>query len=389
MTRSELPLGELSRSELEYLRNAIAKHLVPAPVTKAALMSKGKGALYARLGPLTETGQVASLALIDLALAIGSEPATPPAARPAVLAWTIEDGTLLNRGVRATTAVVLDLLASAQQHVLIAGYEFNHGGVIFQPLHQAMTERGVRTSIYLDVKPAPSPSSNLDAYLAVKAHQFLASNWRFGPPFPELHYWPAGCAHGSKCSLHAKCIVVDRERVLVGSANFTRRGYKHNLEVGVVLDERELGAALVRQFEHLSGIGVFKQMPSAVAAPAMPPLGAEDEGEGDRVATSATEVQDPVALADELLVTVAARPLFARIVAAGLPIPDVGDDVEGEEGEVIGSCELSWEEHQVAVLLPEQEGSRKKLEAAGWTCFAVDLDDASFQALSDLLRREG
>lgn len=387
MTRSELPLGELSRAELEYLRNAIAKRLVPAPVTKAALMSKGKGALYARLGPLAETGEAASLALIDLALAVGPGPAAS-AARPAVLAWTLEEANLLQSGVRATTAVVLDLLAGARQHVLVAGYEFNHGGVIFQPLHQAMAERGVKASIYLDVKPAPSPSSNLDAYLAVKAHQFLARNWRFGPPFPELHYWPAGCAHGSKCSLHAKCIVVDRERVLVGSANFTRRGYKHNLEVGIVLGERELGAALVHQFEHLSAIGVFMKLPSVAAAPVMPPLGAEDEDEGDPVATVAAEVHDPAALAAELFVTDAARPLFARIVAAGLPRPDVGDDVEGEDGEVIGSCELSWDEHQVAVLLPEQEGSRKKLEAAGWTCFAVELDDAGFQALSDLLRRE-
>jgi hypothetical protein len=43
----------------------------------------------------------------------------------------------------------------------------------------------------------------------------------------------------------------------------------------------------------------------------------------------------------------------------------------GADGEVIGSTELSWLVQRVAVLLPEQEGRRKKLEAADWTCFSI------------------
>jgi hypothetical protein len=48
-----------------------------------------------------------------------------------------------------------------------------------------------------------------------------------------------------------------------------------------------------------------------------------------------------------------------------------------------------WDAPRVAVLLAEQEGSRKKLEAAGWTCFASTLDPNSFETLGELLRRGG
>jgi len=40
-----------------------------------------------------------------------------------------------------------------------------------------------------------------------------------GPLFPPVY-------------MHAKCVVVDRRRVLVGSANFARRAQALNIEVG-------------------------------------------------------------------------------------------------------------------------------------------------------------
>lgn len=95
------------------------------------------------------------------------------------------------------------------------------------------------------------------------------------------------------------------------------------------------------------------------------------------------------ALADELLVSDDVRPLFEKLIASGAPVPEVGADIEGESGEVIGSPELSWEVARVAVLLPEQESSRKKLEAEGWACFGTTLDAQALDALTERLRRVG
>lgn len=385
-TRTPSPLGQLTKAELEFLRKAIARRQVPTPLTLAALQSIGRGSLFARLGALAGASEDAALAMIDLALAAGDAGPAARAPAPAVLAWTVPDGTLLHGGIRATTPVVLEMLGAAQERVLIAGYQFDHGAVIFQPLYKAMVERGVKVTIYVEVPPVPSPRSNLDAYLAVQAHRFIKDNWPFGAPLPELYYWPVGCAHGSHSSLHAKCIVVDARYALIGSANFTRRGHRRNLEIGVRLDDPAFALSLVQQFERLVDKGQLLRLP-AIAGHDIPPMAAEDE-EGAAAAAIAPEIH-AAALAAELLVSDAARPLFDRLIASGLPMPLVGEDIEGEHGEVIGSPELAWDAPHVAVLLPEQEGNRKKLEAAGWTCFASTLDQAAFEMLGELVRRGG
>jgi hypothetical protein len=41
------------------------------------------------------------------------------------------------------------------------------------------------------------------------------------------------------------------------------------------------------------------------------------------------------------------------------------------------------------VLLPEQEGSRKKLDAADWACFGIDLTPDQLAALCERVGREG
>lgn len=367
------PLGKLTRAELEFLRKAIASHKLSTPLTEVALQAIGKGALFARLGPLAGANEEVALALLDLALAAGGAAAAPARKTAAAgLVWTGPD--VPHSPARSTTAVVLELLAQAQERVLVVGYELDFGAVLFGPLHKVMVERAVKVSIFLDVPPAPSPKTNMDAYLAVKTHQFLEQNWPFGEPLPQLYHYPAGTEHGSHRSLHAKCIVVDARHVLVGSANFTKRGHQRNLEIGVLLEDPTLAAVLTKQLELLVAAGKLVALPALSSHPA-PPASAEDE-------------VDPAALAAELLVSDAARPLFVRALASGLPVPDVGEDLEGALGEVVGSAELSWGALHVAVLLPEQEGARKKLEAAGWSCFPVNVDDDGFNALCERVRRE-
>lgn len=385
MTTSPLPLAQLAKGELEWLRKAIARRQLPTPLTPASLQASGKGALFARLGPLAGAGEEAALAMLDLALAVAELGGTPVGGRAggvAELAWTVPDVTLLQVGMRATTPVVLELLGGAQTSVVIAGYEFDHGAVIFQPLHAAMRDRGVKAVIYLDVPPLPGTKVRLEAHLAGQVHRFVQRNWPFGPPVPDLYYWTTGSKYRSGASLHAKCIVVDGRRALIGSANFTGRGYKRNLEIGVRLDDAGVAAALVQQLGYLVQQGELVKLPP-VTGRAAPPAAAEDDSGG---AEGTVEVG--AGPRDEL-VSEAARPLLRRLMSAGVVAPDVGDDVEGDRGEVIGSPELSWGAPKVAVLLPEQEGSREKLEAAGWTCFASVMDEDTFEALVERVRRGG
>lgn len=378
-----MPLSKLSRGDLELLRRAITRRQIPTPISEIGLRSIGRERLFSKLGPLREAPEAAALALIDYALAGGGAVAGGAPAAVASLVWTGPEVALA--AARPTTAVLLELFGAAQQRVMIAGYEFDHGAVIFEPLYKAMVERGVKVAVYLDIRPLPSPKAKVDAYLALAAHKFLKRNWPFGAPIPELFYFPDGTAHGSRKSFHPKCVVVDGRQLLVGSANFTKRGHTRNVEVGVRLDDAALGGVLCTQFERLVQQGDLVRLPAALGPADRPPVEVED-AEEDAVAAP---VSDADRIADELFVSDEARGLFARLLAAGVPVPDVGEDIEGDDGEVIGSPELSWPGPRVAVLLPEQEGSRKKLEAADWACVGLDLTDDQLAALCERASREG
>ncbi|MGH9319807.1 MAG: phospholipase D-like domain-containing protein [Vicinamibacteria bacterium] len=143
---------------------------------------------------------------------------------------------------RDTLVVVRELFEYAQKSVPIGGYAFDHGKDIFAPLHTAMAERGVETTIFLN-----------------DVEGFLEKNWPFGEPFPSIYCDPRTAERESRCSLHAKCIVVDEARALVTSANFTDRGQTRNIEMGVLVDDPGLATRLVHQWRGPHRIGAHDQ----------------------------------------------------------------------------------------------------------------------------------
>ena len=58
--------------------------------------------------------------------------------------------------------------------------------------------------------------------------------------------------------------------------------------------------------------------------------------------------------------------------ARGLPLPTIGYELPGIYGEVIGECELAWEERRHAVLLPEQRAYADLFTQQGWTILIAD-----------------
>jgi phosphatidylserine/phosphatidylglycerophosphate/cardiolipin synthase-like enzyme len=54
-----------------------------------------------------------------------------------------------------------------------------------------------------------------------------------------------------RSSLHAKCVVVDAERVFVSSANFTEAGQQRSIEVGLSIRSEWLAKRLIRHFKLL------------------------------------------------------------------------------------------------------------------------------------------
>ena len=73
--------------------------------------------------------------------------------------------------------------------------------------------------------------------------------------FRPVSQQDAPIAHGtsSGVSLHSKALVVDGERVFIGSMNFDPRSRHLNTELGVIVDSPEFGAAIEGYFAQASG----------------------------------------------------------------------------------------------------------------------------------------
>lgn len=160
---------------------------------------------------------------------------------------------------RPTATVLRELFACVERHCLVAGYSFDHGGVIFEPLYAAMTQRQVDVEIYVHVRRARSEQS-LAEHVRAEVATFLAANWPFGLPYPAIYIAPRTIEPDLNESLHAKCCVVDERVALIGSANFTDRGQSRNIEVGARIEEPGFARALVAQFHSAIGAEVFRRV---------------------------------------------------------------------------------------------------------------------------------
>lgn len=75
---------------------------------------------------------------------------------------------------------------------------------------------------------------------------------------PALFYDPRSLETGdARASLHAKCVIVDRSRALVTSANFTDAAQRTNVEVGVHIRYPHAAARLADYFLGLCSTGIF------------------------------------------------------------------------------------------------------------------------------------
>lgn len=72
------------------------------------------------------------------------------------------------------------------------------------------------------------------------------------------------------------------------------------------------------------------------------------------------------------LVDLEVHPLLTRVRGAGLPLPQAGWELPGEDGSVFGQAELAWETASVAVLCGRHTSDRTRFEGAGWMVFTPE-----------------
>jgi phosphatidylserine/phosphatidylglycerophosphate/cardiolipin synthase-like enzyme len=236
--------SDVSSADLELLVSELECGDLSVPVSAPALLSRG----LSKLVPLVATLQhLDRETLVVLGKAILSERQHRiPAAE---LVWTGPEGS--RAAARSTEVVFRDLLRSARKSVWMAGYAVDHGEDMFAPLHQVMQEHGVKARFLLNLEGNVKQSADIHAEARLRINEFVRENWPFGEPMPKFYYDPRTLDPKVFASMHAKTLVVDEERVLIGSANFTNRGQTRNIEAGALLRDPDFAKALVTQFQSL------------------------------------------------------------------------------------------------------------------------------------------
>ena len=245
-------LAALATAELQDLLHRVRSGRLVCPPRvfelRAAGLDRHAEAIAAALAGLDAR---AAEALLEVLLADRSERPGPRVG----LVWTGPEAKQATS--RDTAVVVRELFASATESVLIAGYRFDHGADLLEPLYQGMKTRGVQTQIFLDIERRRGDPEDPHDCAQLFADRFFHKHWPWGEPRPELHYDPRTAVPRSLHSLHAKCVVIDGQRALIGSANFTDRGQTRNIEAGALLDDRRFATRLVEHFHGLVHAGHF------------------------------------------------------------------------------------------------------------------------------------
>jgi len=130
--------------------------------------------------------------------------------------------TWMGHGVRSINSTIEEMLTGASDEIQIATFMITKGAEDFIRLLTHCLSRGVRTTLIVNrFRKQPLEIQNSIAQLA---NSF--------PHFTLFEFYPKD----ENEDLHAKLIVVDRSKALVGSSNLSWKGLTLNHELAVVLD---------------------------------------------------------------------------------------------------------------------------------------------------------
>lgn len=150
--------------------------------------------------------------------------------------WIVTSGELLTApGVRSLNSALMGIMSKTEKKFLMAVYVLRSEPAVFWNNLKKMAEDGVDIKIIMDGKVNQDPRAvSLLKELADKYGNF---RWK--------------TYHTGEESLHAKLVISDSYRVIIGSANITHPGLFSNHEIGVLLENRELAWTCEKLFMKL------------------------------------------------------------------------------------------------------------------------------------------
>jgi cardiolipin synthase C len=148
---------------------------------------------------------------------------------------------------RLTAAALQELLNSAEQRILIVSFAAHTLSDVAVALEAAVARRCA-----------------IDVVFETEDDSSGAYSGPSSTPFGEvagIHrwHWPSDQRQVTGV-LHAKVLVIDARRALVGSANLTYRALHNNLEAGILVEDPTLAASIEQHVRSLMASGVLRRV---------------------------------------------------------------------------------------------------------------------------------
>jgi len=155
--------------------------------------------------------------------------------------------------LRRVDQVIYDMVGNAKEEVLLVTYAAYKAERALTALRDA-TDRGVHVRLVIELAQESGGKITFDGLQA----------FRTAVPSAQVFYWPLDrrkrSASGACGAMHAKCLVSDRSRAIVSSANLTDYALEANMELGLLVER----AVAVRLAEHFDQLIVRGELLSAI-----------------------------------------------------------------------------------------------------------------------------
>jgi len=258
---------QLSLPNLIGVANAIEDDRLTNPLTESTLLgyvpSSLANPLASELNQLLANG-VSSQHIAYMLRLLAEERVETQKMRDRVdLVWTGQE--FSGSTSRDTHIVVQELFASARHSVLVSSFALDKAGStrsLFQTLAQQMSIfPDLQVRIFFNVHRSYKDLTAENILLRQFAEFFRQEIWS-GNKLPELFHDPRSLSTepAKRACLHAKCVVVDEEKVLVTSANFTEAAHERNIEAGLLIVDKAIAHAIINQFDSLTGRNILQRI---------------------------------------------------------------------------------------------------------------------------------
>lgn len=159
--------------------------------------------------------------------------------------------------VRRTDQALLQLIAMARERLIIVSFAVYKVPDVAAALI-ACAQRGCNVAVIVESEAESGGKVTFEMSKALGSE--VAEHAR-------LYTWPQrlrpDVGNGKSASLHAKCAVADRKRLLVSSANLTEYAFTKNMELGLLVEGGEVPARVQAHLEALIQRDILRPLVSA------------------------------------------------------------------------------------------------------------------------------